>query len=107
VYYVIYDSDAIQSSVSERNITLRVLTDLTIILNGMYNNKFIDFDINTSKSHKIGYIYFKDFNFPIRRMAKMLKAQYPNCQVRRYFGLLDLPTKLPNMRNETTIILLD
>lgn len=78
-----------------------------ILLNGLLNNKVVECNSSGTKSSKIGYIYFKDFNFPIRRMAKQLKTQYPNCQVRRYFGLLDLPTKLPFSKNETTIILLD
>jgi hypothetical protein len=44
----------------------------------------------------VGCIYFKDFNKPIRLMAKMLKNTYPSSQTRKYFSLNDLPTKLPN-----------
>lgn len=61
-------------------------------------------DIYLEKTHKhsrdntIGSIYYKDFNRPIRDMTKILKKQYPNVQIRKYFSIGDLPTKLPNIK---------
>ena len=55
----------------------------------------------------VGCIYFKDFNKPIRLMAKMLKNTYPSSQTRKYFSLNDLPTKLPNNNGQITVVLLD
>lgn len=59
------------------------------------------------KANSIGSIYYKDFNRPIRDMAKILKQQYPMAQIRKYFSIGDLPTKLPNVKGEVTIILID
>lgn len=103
LFNVEYQPEAYQSTMSNKTIILKNTADLPLILTSSVSK----IPAHSSKLSKIGHIYFKDFNQPIRNLAKMLKNQYPTAQIRRYFGLMDLPTRLPHSRHEMTIILLD
>lgn len=105
LHVIEYDPDTHKSALNNHKIILRNTADLPSIL---ARNRIEIRHSRVSKPQKnLAYIYFKDFNHPIREMAKILKARYQNAQIRRYFGLMDLPTRLPYEKHNLTMILLD
>ena len=54
----------------------------------------------------VSYIYYKDFNRPIHEFTKILCKAFPTSEVRKYFGVQDLPSVLPNYGKKDFVLLL-
>lgn len=98
LFRVSYNNNGMKTVIEKDTIRINRTKDLKDILKKIFENKPIKKN-KSEETNKIGCVYFKDFNRAIRDLAKIVKRQYPEAQTRKYFSVMDLPTKLPSVKN--------